>query len=167
VSWHYETIIGTMSPDSVIQGRKGELWFPLLSIARHIDSFEKTEYYQQVKTFAEQSIKLADQESLDEWSTALLLGLESLFKELFATDVADKTLVTEPSLIVRAKKEFLEEDRQDVSTSWVGQQLKRWQLGYKKRKKKGFEYTIRLSEVQDRIKRYMPHRPQTDDVWEV
>ena len=150
----YEKVVANIEPTSAIQGRKGELWFPLLSIAYYIDRYGGTKYYDQTISFAENSIKEAEQDSLDEWSMALLLGLESMFK-----DTPKETSITvKPSQVAKEMSVFIDDKGKLVSPRWIGQQLKRWKLGKKNRTKKGMEHTIELNDLQDRMKRYLPKK---------
>lgn len=156
----HEKVIAEIEPGSVIQGRKGELWFPLLGIAKYIDSYGRTNYYSKVKKFAENSINDSEQDSLDNWSISLLLGLEEMFRKRFKEDYENKTLTTDLAGIRRAMSPFVEGDNQKLTPRWIGDQLKRMKLGSKKRRKAGFEYTISFAELKDRKLRYLPNREE-------
>ena len=154
----YERVIANIEPGSLIQDRKGELWFPLLSIAFYIDSYGKSKYYVKVKAFAEKSIKEAEQDSLDEWSTALLLALERMFKEKLKETDSKGIMTVRLSEVEKEMRGLLEEKPVSIPLRWIGQQMKRLKLGTKKRTKNGMEYTINLSELKDRMERYMPKK---------
>jgi hypothetical protein len=154
----YERVIAEIEPGSVIQGRRGELWFPLLGIARYIDSYGRTSYYGKLKEFAEHSIRDSEQDSLDNWSISLLFALEEMFKKRLQGDYEKKFLTTNLSDVRTAMLAFAEGDTQKLSNKWIGDKLKQMNLGSKKRRKAGFEYTIKFTEFMDRKLRYLPNR---------
>lgn len=154
----YEKIVTNIEPGSIIQGRKGELWFPLLSVAFYIDSYGNTKYYATAMAFAEKSIKEAEQDSIDEWSTALLQALERMFKEKSKGISSIKIMTVRLSEVEKVMRGLLEEKPVSIPLRWIGQHLKRLKLGTKKRTKNGMEYTINLSELKDRMERYMPKK---------
>lgn len=124
-----------------LQCRKNELWSPLLAIALYIDKG----LFERMVVIAEGDNKEEDT-NIDPWNAALLRGLKDLVKAHIPYLVNN---------IKNAMLVYLEVDERDrVSSRWVGQALKGFAFKKGSRQSTGNTYVIDPKQVEDLINRY-------------
>jgi DNA primase catalytic core len=130
-----------------ISGRAGELWYPLLSIAKFLDQNGCGGLFEQVMDVAITKAEDAGSEGLDDWTNALLLGLRDITQSK-ETGISTKDINEE---MIR----YLEDDKNAPSPRWIGATLKRFGLLEKsERTNRGYRYEIGHELVVDVMERY-------------
>jgi len=124
-----------------LQCRKNELWSPLLAIALHIDKgvFD-------VVAKAAVGDSKGEESTIDDWHASLLKGLKdvvTVHKDYVLSDLRDAML------------RYLEIDEKDnVSSRWVGSALVRFGFSRGSRQSTGMTYSIDPEKVNDLLVRY-------------
>jgi hypothetical protein len=135
-----------------LAGREGELWRPLLAIAKFFDLGGCSRLFDTVKGIAVNKSSQAKNEGVGEWGNAFLLGLNELTLQRNGWVTTDE--------IRRFMCTYLEEkDHERIKSSWIGRAIKRFSLlenerEDKKRLGRGFEYRINNPIVADVMQRY-------------
>ena len=130
-----------------ISGREGELWHPLLAIAKFLDKKGCDGLFERIKEVAVKKGKEAKSVGIDDWTNAMLLGLRDL------------TLINEMDIYNKDIKEkmtgYLGDGDSAPSHHWIGRALKRFGLVEEsERAKRGYRYVIKHETVEDVIERY-------------
>ncbi len=130
-----------------ISGREGELWHPLLAIAKFLEKHKCPGFFGRIKEVAVKMGEEARTAGIDDWTNALLLGLR------------DITLSNETDIYLKDIKEkmsyYLEDEDSVPSHHWIGGTLKRLGLiKQSKRTKNGYQYVVLHETVNDVIERY-------------
>ncbi len=142
---HYDALM----EGTDLVGREGELWNPILALAKTLEEAGLDYRFSQVLDFALEKEKARRDEGLSEWSVACILALASL--------VTEKTEGMTPRQIAEEMVKHLDlsEEEKRPRPAWVGKELKRLGLGEKKRKaRKGMEYMLSQSDVDELLNRY-------------
>ena len=130
-----------------VYGREGELWRPLLSIAKSLDNNGCDGLFGWLREVASEKSQNSRSEGLDIWTTATLLGLEELTRK-------NETNISTEDIKDAMSGWFDEHDRKP-NARWIGNTLKKNDLiEGKNRTSSGIRYVIRHKEVADRIERY-------------
>jgi DNA primase catalytic core len=130
-----------------ISGREGELWHPLLAIARYLDKNGCPGLFEEIKEVAVRKAQEGKADGLDEWSNAMLLALRDI------TTLGEDNISTRD--IRDAMNRYLEDGSEPPSSHWVGAALGRLGLAEKSdRGGKGYRYVVRQATVEDVIERY-------------
>ena len=130
-----------------ISGREGELWHPLLAIAKFLDKNGCDSLFERIKGIAVRKGEEARSTGIDNWTNALLLGLRDLTLtsevDIYNKDIREKLI------------DYLEEGDSPPSPHWVGNKLRSLGLiEQSERTKNGYQYVIRHKTVVDVIERY-------------
>ncbi len=144
-----EKIAKIYSSDSKVNAllnRQNELWKPLLSIAKIID----TELPGTFENIRDEAIRRAEETSsvdLDDFDSAVLIALRELVGQQETVELENKEIKDKAS-------EYLEIDQRQYFTSrGVGAALKRF--GIRGRKVRGYcRYKVKVSIVKDLLRRY-------------
>ena len=130
----------------IANNRHNDLWCPLLSIAKFIFKDDLDEFYA-LKDFALKQIELCQEESLDDWTTALLKALLYL-----ANKNGIKSSVKDIKEIMASYLDDGEIDK--IAPAWVGYRLK--SFGFRKdRQTKGTMYFLQEDNIKDVAERYL------------
>jgi hypothetical protein len=129
----------------VLAGRNGELWFPLLSIAKFLDRRGYVGLFDRIKDFAMKKADESRAESLSPWDEALILAL-------FHVTLGKETGIT-TSDIKSWMLGYLggQENLKDIS---IGNALKRFGFRDKKKINGRRVYSIKHQAVLDVMRRY-------------
>lgn len=130
-----------------VSGREGELWHPLLAIAKFLDKKGCDGLFERIKEVAIKKGEETKSAGIDDWTNAMLLGLR------------DITFTNETNIYNRDIKEkmigYLEDEDSAPSNHWIGRTLKRFDLiEVSERTKRGYRYVIKHEAVEDVIERY-------------
>ena len=141
-----------MRNDEKIVGRSGELWFPLLALARFVEQQGCEGLFDRVRTFALKKITTAGSKGLDDWTNALLLGLKDLTakkeQDISTNDIWDAMAGYYDGSVDFAFKVA-------KRSKMIGTTVRRFGLEESgKRTNKGYRYIIRHELVVDVILRY-------------
>ena len=128
-----------------ISGREGELWHPLLAIAKFLDINGCDGLFERIKKVAVKKGEEAKSTGIDDWTNALLLGLKEI------TRYKEDGITT--SEMKEAMNKYLEDEARP-SSRWIGQVIKRLGLGEGKKSHGKYKYTIENKTVKDVIERY-------------
>jgi len=130
-----------------VYGREGELWRPLLSIAKVLDNNGCDGLFGWLREVASRKSQDSKSEGLDNWTTALILGLEDLTSE--------KEIDISTGEIKGAMLGWFDENDRKPTPRWIGNTLQKYDLiESSRRTNSGYRYVIRHKEVTDRIERY-------------
>jgi hypothetical protein len=140
-----------------LRNRQAELWRPLLAIAAHLDGLGAQGLLALVRRYARREAAQAENSSLDDRRTAMVLALHKLATE-------GKTRVA-PKQVREAMVHFMDADEHTgVTSQWVGYRLR--EFGFKRVAKGGAQgslYTIGERTTQDILLRYDVRVSQTEE----
>jgi len=134
----------------ISSNRSNDLWSPLLAIARFIFLNYSQDRFKAIKDFALKQIGSAQEDGLDDRTSALLMALRDLTKDV---DIA----VSSSQDIKKAIATYLEdEEAATINTRWIGWKLKNFGLNKdKQRISKGYLYHFAKSDIEDVLERYL------------
>ena len=129
-----------------LNNRQAELWRPLLAIGSYLDNKGAEGLLALVKDYAWRKAARAEETSLDDWRTALVLALCKLVK-------SGKTRLM-PKEVRDAMSDFVEtDDPAEIRPTWVGYRLR--EFGFRReRVRKGSVYIVTEDVVLDIMQRY-------------
>jgi len=139
----YETL--ELSEDSPIFGRLVELWKPILSLAKFFEKHVGNNLFDVLHEYAKEKMKEKQIEEMAEQSEHLLI------KTLVSLVVEDQYY--EVKTIKEEMLTLFEEEQKWLTTRWIGNVLRRLGFKEKRRTKRGYEYLLSVSKVQELAKR--------------
>ena len=134
----------------ISSNRFNDLWSPLLAIARFIFLNYSQDRFKAIKDFALKQIGQAQEDGLDDRTSALLMALRDLTKDI---DIS----VSSSQDIKKAIATYLEdEEAATINTKWIGWKLKNFGLNKdKQRISKGYLYHFAKKDIEDVLERYL------------
>lgn len=130
----------------IANNRHNDLWCPLLAIAKFIFKDDLAEF-NAIREFAVKQINSSQEESLDDWTTALLKAL---------LDLSDKSGRYYSVKEIKEKMGIYLDDGEidNIAPAWVGYRLR--SFGFRKnRQSKGTQYSLQEDNVKDVAERYL------------
>ena len=134
----------------ISSNRYNDLWSPLLAIARFIFLNYSQDRFKAIKDFALKQIGQAQEDGLDDRTSALLMALRDLTKDIDIT-------VSSSQDIKKAIAAYLkDEEAATINTKWIGWKLKNFGLNKdKQRISKGYLYHFAKKDIEDVLERYL------------
>ncbi len=155
---HFEAIRERYHDETLLEGlnnRAAELYRPLLAIAAFLEDEMGVEgILERVRDFARRTVAQANEDSLDDQRTALLLALYRL------TEEGDANVT--PGEVSRTMTHYLEEGS-EITAQWVGYRLREFDF-QGRRGRRGRVYQISRQAVEDVMRRYGVSPPQEEQV---
>ncbi|NIA09413.1 MAG: hypothetical protein GWP10_06720 [Nitrospiraceae bacterium] len=129
----------------MVSGREGELWIPILTLARLIDQHGGNHLYEHMRETAREKSRESKQEGLSEWASGVILAAEALAgegkKEVTAKEVREGMAV------------FLDGE-EPPGSRWIAGKLK--QLKFKQGERRGGKnyYKLDINAIEELKERY-------------
>ena len=129
----------------MVSGREGELWIPILTLAKLIDRHGGNRLYEHMVEIAREKSRESKQEGLSSWANGVVLAAEVLANE-------GKTEVTARE--VRGKMGYFLDNGEVPESNWVARKL--MQLGIKKGERRGGKnyYIVDTDFIKELKERY-------------
>ena len=129
----------------MVSGREGELWIPILTLAKLIDRHGGNQLYEHMREIAREKSQESKEEGLSEWANGVILAAEVLAR-------AGKKKVTAKE-VREGMSAFLDGDEPPKS-AWVAHKLV--MLKFKKAERRGGKnyYKLDIKGIEELKERY-------------